>query len=131
MSVPQISSVSVSDPGGADENIRPPQHSNNSNYSHRTLDTQVDSAPPPPTVSPPRQYCRCSLLEGESTCKEMDPSPPGPARIPAQGQHAPGTQRHKAHPRPAQEQHSHQASNLCPPAQGPRKHSMQPPDVAP
>ncbi|MED6279353.1 hypothetical protein CHARACLAT_033587 [Characodon lateralis] len=42
-----------------------------------------------------------------------------------------GTQSPQAHPRPAQEQPNHQASNLCPPAQAPQKHCMQPPDAAP
>ncbi|KAK5602182.1 hypothetical protein CRENBAI_015583 [Crenichthys baileyi] len=59
------------------------------------------------------------------------PSPQGPARTPARGRHAPGTQSLQAHPRPAQEQHDHKASNLCLPAQFPQKHRRQPPDVTP
>ncbi|KAK5600590.1 hypothetical protein CRENBAI_010396 [Crenichthys baileyi] len=52
-----------------EENLHPPQHSNN---SQNTLDTQVDSAPPPPTDPPPHQ--QSALLEGESTCYEMVPT---------------------------------------------------------
>ncbi|KAK5622093.1 hypothetical protein CRENBAI_010554 [Crenichthys baileyi] len=58
-------------------------------------------------------------------------SPPGPARTPAWGRHFPGTQSPQAHPRSAQEQPGHHASNLCMPVQAPQKHRMQPPDDAP
>ncbi|KAK5616586.1 hypothetical protein CRENBAI_006131 [Crenichthys baileyi] len=40
--------------------------------THKTLDTQVDSAPSPSTDHPPRQ--QRALLEGESTCNEMVPT---------------------------------------------------------
>ncbi|KAK5617644.1 hypothetical protein CRENBAI_002380 [Crenichthys baileyi] len=43
----------------------------------------------------------------------------------------PEVARPKAHPRPTQEQHGHQASYQCPPAQAPQTHRMQPPDATP
>ncbi|KAK5611395.1 hypothetical protein CRENBAI_017403 [Crenichthys baileyi] len=66
--------------------------------THKTLDSQVDSAPPPPTDPAPRQ--QSAILEGESTCTEMVPTcqfrrplrppmrrtPPGWCRVP---EHAP------------------------------------------
>ncbi|XP_047206527.1 proteoglycan 4-like [Girardinichthys multiradiatus] len=63
--------------------------------------------------------------------------PPGPRSPKVQqgpqpgGRCAPGTPSPQAHPRPTQEQHGHQASDLCPSAQAPREHRMQPPDVSP
>ncbi|KAK5604086.1 hypothetical protein CRENBAI_023414, partial [Crenichthys baileyi] len=40
--------------------------------THKTLDTQVDSVPPPPTDPLPHQ--QNAFLEGESTCNEMVPT---------------------------------------------------------
>ncbi|XP_047223799.1 pollen-specific leucine-rich repeat extensin-like protein 3 [Girardinichthys multiradiatus] len=59
--------------------------------AHKTLDTQVDPAPPPPADPPPRQ--QNVLLEGRSTCNEMGPTrqfwrplcPPIHQRSPSQG----------------------------------------------
>ncbi|XP_047230912.1 extensin-like [Girardinichthys multiradiatus] len=127
-----------------EENYHPPQHPNISqNILPETLDTQVDSAPPPLIDPPPHQ--QSALLEGESRCRvpehvlAQNPSdipaqtqaPPWPARTTAQGRHTPGTQSTQAHPRSAQEQPDHQARNLCPPVQASQKHRMQPPDATP
>ncbi|XP_047229413.1 bromodomain-containing protein 4-like [Girardinichthys multiradiatus] len=81
----------------------------------------------PPSQGQVPEHARAQTL----VTSRQDASPQGPARTPAWGRHTPGTQSPQAHPRHAQEQHAHQASNLCPLTQAPQKHRIQPPDVAP
>ncbi|XP_047210638.1 proteoglycan 4-like [Girardinichthys multiradiatus] len=56
---------------------------------------------------------------------------PQPSQDPSPGVTRPWNSERPSPSQPTQEQPSHQASNLCPLAQAPRKHRMQPPDATP
>ncbi|MEQ2227406.1 hypothetical protein ILYODFUR_037471, partial [Ilyodon furcidens] len=82
----------------------------------------------------PRARAGCPGMHQPKTPATYPPGPKTPKAQPGpqpRGRYAPGTLSPQAHPRPTQEQHGHQASDLCPLAQAPRKHRMQLPDVSP
>ncbi|KAK5600850.1 hypothetical protein CRENBAI_008657, partial [Crenichthys baileyi] len=77
--------------------------------STRPRSPEVD-APKAPKSGPGARVCT-SPKPGDIPARTQDPQ--GPARPPPRGQHAPGTPSPQAHPRPTQEEHDHQASDLC------------------